>query len=138
MLIHLFFRPRPTQILYGDFTHEAGTMTTFVSPELTMRQLRRLPAARGLAPESCGRVYSRLKDPGWEDVRHKRLGCVRPYHVCDQPVRDCGKTWKQGPGAPPLTDGCGPPCGAQSRAGAGSCDISSLLKFPTNRIPLRM
>ncbi|CAM9131465.1 unnamed protein product, partial [Ectocarpus sp. 13 AM-2016] len=50
-----------TEIPYGDFTHEAGTMTTFVSPELTMRQLRRLPAARGLAPESCGRVYSRLK-----------------------------------------------------------------------------
>ncbi|CAM9095532.1 unnamed protein product, partial [Ectocarpus fasciculatus] len=101
-----------TEVLYGDFTHEAGTMTTFVSPELTMRQLRRLPAARGLAPESCGRVYSRLKDPGpWEDMRHKRSGCVRPYHVCDQPVRDCGKAWKQGPGAPPFTDGCGPTCG---------------------------
>lgn len=48
---------------YGDFTDEANTQTTFLSPELTMRQMQRLPAVRGFVAETVGRYHPAPKYP---------------------------------------------------------------------------
>ncbi|CAM9889516.1 unnamed protein product [Scytosiphon promiscuus] len=86
-----------TEVPYGEFTDEAGTMTTFLCPELTIRQLRRLPACRGTAPESTGRVVPALKNLEACDHTHKRA-CAHP--ALNHTLHD-GRLWKRGPGAPP-------------------------------------
>lgn len=64
------------QVAYGDFAEEAGLQTSFLCPELTVRQLRRrrLSAAKNLAPESVGRVVPTLKHA----LPCQRLGAKRP------------------------------------------------------------
>lgn len=94
------------QVGQGDLTEDAGTLTTFLCPELTIRQLGRLPAERGLAAESVGRVYPALKQvQPCEHPLNKRVGHVRPYLACDRPRANGGgggrKGWKQGRAAPP-------------------------------------
>lgn len=89
------------QVGYGDLTEEVGTMTTYLCPELTIRQLRRLPAGRGLLPENVGRVYPALKQV--KPCEHP-LGHMRPYLGCDHLRANGGgggsKGWKQGQGHP--------------------------------------
>ncbi|CAM9951563.1 unnamed protein product, partial [Laminaria digitata] len=52
-----------TEVGYGDFTDETNTQTTFLCPELTMRQMQRLPAVRGFVAETVGRYHPALKYP---------------------------------------------------------------------------
>lgn len=89
------------QVGYGDLTEEAGTMTTYLCPELTIRQLRRLPGERGLPPEIVGRVYPTLKQA--KPCEHPLV--LLPYLACDRLPANGGevwrKGWKQERGAPP-------------------------------------
>lgn len=88
------------QVGYGDLTEEAGTMTTYLCPELTIRQLRRNQAERA-HPESVGRVYPALKHA--QPCEHP-LGHLRRYLAFDRPrgygVGGGRKGWKQGREAP--------------------------------------
>lgn len=78
------------QVTYGDFTEEAGTMTTFLCPELTMRQLRRPPAERNV-PENVGRVV-----PALNVLPDGRLGYQGPHLAGDYRLHEGGGTmWKQ-------------------------------------------
>lgn len=91
---------------YGDFTADAPTETTFLCPELTMRQLKRLPSKRRLAPETIGRVHAAVKGSECRGYPHKRLGRLgRPRVGCDDTMQEemvrngglLGKGRKQGP-----------------------------------------
>ena len=61
---------------YGDFTEESNTQTTFLCPELTMRQMQRLPAVRGFVAETVGRYHPAPKHPDaiQHSVNERRLG----------------------------------------------------------------
>lgn len=69
-----------SKVGYGDFTEEAGSQTSFLCPELTIRQLRRrrLPDEKTIAPESVGRVVPALKHA----LPCERFGKVNPYLTC--------------------------------------------------------
>ncbi len=85
---------------YGDFTEEADTMTTFLCPELTMRQLRRLPAARDV-PESVGRVVPALKILPEKRLGHHALQLAGDYRL----QKGGGTGWKQSMPSPKRTLG---------------------------------
>lgn len=122
------------QVPYGDLAAEAGTMTTFLCPELTMRQLKRLPPPRGLAPESTGRVVPALKDLGPCNHAYKRM-C--PQTALDHAPYE-GELWKQEPGALRFFSSRRPLCRVPPAPAGGTCasgGTGDLLKFPTTGRP---
>lgn len=59
---------------YGELTDEAHTQTTFLCPELTIRQLKHKRAVRGVSQETMGRVHPALGDPDDRYRLNQKLG----------------------------------------------------------------
>eukprot|EP00752_Nemacystus_decipiens_P002127 g2029.t1 len=88
-------------VAYGDFTEEAASQTSFLCPELTIRQLRRrnLSAAKNLAPESVGRVVPSVKHLSLYDHLGSKWYGGTTCLACDQlheEERGGRKRWKRG------------------------------------------
>lgn len=64
------------QVAYGEFTAEAYTQTTFLCPELTIRQLKHKRAVRGVSQETVGRVHPALSNPDGRFCSKQKLGPV--------------------------------------------------------------
>lgn len=60
---HANMRLSFAQVAYGEFTAEADTQTSFLCPELTVRQLKYKRAVRGVFQETVGRVHPALRNP---------------------------------------------------------------------------
>lgn len=101
------------KVAYGDFTGDANTQTTFICPELTMRQLQRLPSVRGFATETVGRVHPIAKVSDSFEQPHKsrrlwlgpltRRGTARDnptYERMASNMREGGQEKMEGPGVP--------------------------------------